>query len=66
MTPIDATPTSVLFDLAKRHCGVSHKELAGLLLSAARSPTAQPPEPPGRSYLGVAVHRARAGWNALR
>ena len=33
MTPIDATPTSVLFDLAKRHCGVSHKELAGLLLS---------------------------------
>lgn len=27
---------------------------------------AQPPEPPGRSYLGVAVHRARAGWNALR
>lgn len=33
MTPIGTTPTSVLFDLAKRHCGVSHKELAGLLLS---------------------------------
>ena len=45
MTPIDATPTSVLFDLAKRHCGVSHKELAGLLLSGrplsdGRSPRA--------------------------
>lgn len=33
MTPIDAHPLPVLFDLAKRHCGVSHKELAGLLLS---------------------------------
>lgn len=44
MTPIDATPTSVLFDLAKRHCGVSHKELAGLLLSGRPlSRRAQPP-----------------------
>ena len=66
MTPIDATPTSVLFDLAKRHCGVSHKELAGLLLSGRPLSDGRSPEPPGRSYLGVAVHRARAGWNALR
>ena len=67
MTPIDATPTSVLFDLAKRHCGVSHKELAGLLLSGAPPlRRAQPPEPSGRPYLGVAVHRARAGRNTLR
>ncbi len=48
MTPIDATPTSVLFDLAKRHCSVSHRRLAGLLLSGrplsdGRSPRATVP-----------------------
>ena len=52
MTPIDATPTSVLFDLAKRHCGVSHKELAGLLLSGrplsdGRSPQSRLGDLPG-------------------
>ena len=38
-------------------------------LAAVRAPPlrrAQPPEPSGRPYLGVAVHRARAGWNTLR
>lgn len=53
MTPIDATPTSVLFDLAKRHCGVSHQGAGGL---AAVGPPAlrraQPPEPPGRFVPG--------------
>lgn len=33
MTPSEITPVSVLFDLAKRQCGVSHKELASMLLS---------------------------------
>lgn len=33
MTPTEITPASVLFDLMKREGGVSHKELAGLLLS---------------------------------
>ena len=33
MTPTEITPVSVLFDLAKRQCGVSHKELATMLLS---------------------------------
>lgn len=53
MTPIDATPTSVLFDLAKRHCGVSHQG-AGRL-AAVRAPPlrrAQPPEPSGATVPG--------------
>lgn len=33
MTPADITPASVLFQLLKQQGGVSHKELAGLILS---------------------------------
>ena len=47
MTPIDATPTSVLFDLAKRHCGVSHKNGR---LAAVGPPALRQAQP--QSHLG--------------
>ncbi|WP_276915735.1 FHA domain-containing protein [Parvibacter caecicola] len=63
MTPTDVTPASVLFDLMKRECGVSHKELAGMLLSGrplsdGRSPLSRMED---RTWVSrVVVHAAPA------
>ena len=62
MTPTDVTPASVLFDLMKRECGVSHKELAGMLLSGrplsdGRSPLSRMED---RTWVSRVVHAAPA------
>lgn len=59
----NATPTSVLFDMAKRHCGMSNKELASLLLSGrplsdGRSPQSRLGD---RTWLSRFIVHAPAG-----
>lgn len=63
MIPNETTPVSVLFDLAKRQCGVSHKELASMLLSGrplsdGRSPASRVDD---RTWVSRFIVHAPAG-----
>ena len=60
MTPNEPTPCAAMFDTLKRFGGISHKDLAVLVLSERPLADGRTPgEPLDGPHLALALHRSR-------